>query len=76
MIGQVMDNDAVTGSFAGATLVMVVGKHLSSYGIGALEAKLNLRHFLRVHRSGIVLQNVGVVRVSRPYTDGIRELTL
>ena len=37
-----------------ATLVTATGKHLSNYGIGALEAKLNPQYFLRVHRSDIV----------------------
>lgn len=37
-----------------ATLVTGAGRHLSNYGISALEAKLNPQHFLRVHRSDIV----------------------
>ncbi|MEL6653591.1 MAG: LytTR family DNA-binding domain-containing protein [Bacteroidota bacterium] len=35
-------------------LVTAEKRHLSSYGLGALEQKLNPRNFLRVHRSSII----------------------
>ena len=48
-----------------ATLVTAAGRHLSNYGIGALEAKLNPAHFLRVHRSDII--NLHFVREIQKY---------
>ncbi|RYC72089.1 LytR/AlgR family response regulator transcription factor [Spirosoma sordidisoli] len=48
-----------------ATLVTATGRHLSNYGISALESKLNPSHFLRVHRSDII--NLHVVREIQKY---------
>ncbi len=48
-----------------ATLVTATGKHLSNYGISALEARLNPQHFIRVHRSDIV--NLHVIREIQKY---------
>lgn len=73
-------------------LITVTNSHLSNYGVGALENKLNPQHFLRVHRGAIIninfikeiqkypsgydiiMQNNDVVRVSRSYTDRIKDL--
>lgn len=37
-----------------ATLVTTTGRHLSNYGISALETRLNPQQFLRVHRSDMI----------------------
>ncbi|MEZ4903002.1 MAG: response regulator [Spirosomataceae bacterium] len=73
-------------------LVTAKNIHLSNYGVGVLETKLNGQQFLRVHRGAIIninyikeiqkypsgydviMQNGDVVRVSRSYTDKIRDL--
>jgi len=73
-------------------LVTATNNHLSNYGVGMLETKLNSQQFLRVHRGAIIninyikeiqkyqsgydviMQNNDVVRVSRSYTDKIRDL--
>lgn len=48
-----------------ATLVTAQNRHLSNYGIGALEARLDPRQFIRVHRSDIV--NLHYVREIQKY---------
>ncbi len=48
-----------------ATLVTAKTHHLSNYGISALEAKLDPRQFIRVHRSDII--NLHYVREIQKY---------
>lgn len=48
-----------------ALLVTAKASHLSNYGISALEAKLDSRQFIRVHRSDIV--NLHYVREIQKY---------
>ena len=48
-----------------ATLVTANSHHLSNYGISALEAKLDPRQFIRVHRSDII--NIHYVREIQKY---------
>ncbi|GAB2583201.1 LytR/AlgR family response regulator transcription factor [Spirosoma areae] len=48
-----------------ATLVTAKTHHLSNYGISALEAKLDPRQFIRVHRSNII--NLHYVREIQKY---------
>ena len=48
-----------------ATLVTAKTPHLSNYGISALEAKLDPRQFIRVHRSDII--NLHYVREIQKY---------
>lgn len=48
-----------------ATLVTAKSHHLSNYGISALEAKLDPRQFIRVHRSDII--NLHYIREIQKY---------
>ena len=48
-----------------ATLVTAKSRHLSNYGISALEAKLDPRQFIRVHRSDII--NLHYIREIQKY---------
>lgn len=48
-----------------ATLVTAKTHHLSNYGISALEAKLDPRQFIRVHRSDII--NLHYIREIQKY---------
>ena len=48
-----------------ATLVTAKSHHLSNYGISALEAKLDPRRFIRVHRSDII--NLNYIREIQKY---------
>ncbi|WP_375443482.1 LytR/AlgR family response regulator transcription factor [uncultured Fibrella sp.] len=48
-----------------ATLVTGTGRHLSNYGIGALETRLNPQQFIRVHRSDMV--NLHYIREIQKY---------
>ncbi|GAB3573171.1 LytTR family DNA-binding domain-containing protein [Spirosoma luteolum] len=48
-----------------ARLVTTRGSHLSNYGIGALESKLNPQQFIRVHRSDMI--NIHFVREIQKY---------